>query len=191
MADAAGTSVWRWDQQEPFGINVPDENPSGLGAFEFPLRFPGQYADKESGLHYNYFRDYDPSLGIYKQSDPIGLAGGLNTYAYVEADPLRDTDPRGLLRTCGTGVIGSRVTPNMYFNSCCQPHDDCYDDCALQPSKDSCDRAFANCAMAACAGRLIASRFVCEYFAVVYTAAFRTQRAQQAFDAARAACACR
>src|SRR6185436_18569391 len=41
VADAAGTTVWRWDQQEPFGVNVPDENPSGLGVFEFPMRFPG------------------------------------------------------------------------------------------------------------------------------------------------------
>jgi len=96
VADSAGASVWRWDQQEPFGVNGPDENPSGLGAFEMPLRFPGQYADKETGLHYNYFRDYDPSHGIYKQFDPIGLRGGLNGYAYVGADPLALSDPFGL-----------------------------------------------------------------------------------------------
>jgi RHS repeat-associated protein len=58
---------------------VPDENPSGLGAFEFPLRYPGQYFDKETNLHFNYFRDYDPAIGRYTQSDPIGLRGGLNT----------------------------------------------------------------------------------------------------------------
>ena len=70
-------TVWKWDQQEPFGNNVADENPSGLGAFDLPLRLPGQYFDKETNLHYNYHRHYDPSLGIYKQSDPIGLHGGL------------------------------------------------------------------------------------------------------------------
>jgi RHS repeat-associated protein len=58
---------------------VPDENPSALGAFEFPLRFPGQYADKETNLYYNYFRDYDSLIGRYVESDPIGIGGGLNT----------------------------------------------------------------------------------------------------------------
>lgn len=88
--------MWRWDQQEPFGNNVADENPSGLGAFDLPLRLPGQYFDKETNLFYNYFRDYDPSVGRYVQSDPIGLYGGLNTYAYVLANPLSLSDPQGL-----------------------------------------------------------------------------------------------
>jgi hypothetical protein len=46
--------------------------------------------------HYNYFRDYDPAIGSYVQSDPIGLRGGLNTFAYVYDSPLRYTDPKGL-----------------------------------------------------------------------------------------------
>jgi RHS repeat-associated protein len=96
VADATGTTVWRWDQQEPFGVNVPDENPSGLGLFDLPLRLPGQYFDKETNLHYNYHRDYDPSIGRYGESDPVGLKAGLNTYAYVSGNPLIWNDPLGL-----------------------------------------------------------------------------------------------
>ena len=70
--------MWRWDQQEPFGNNVPDEHPSGLGTFDLPLRLPGQYFDKETNLSYNHFRDYDPALGRYAQSDPI--AGARHRY---------------------------------------------------------------------------------------------------------------
>jgi RHS repeat-associated protein len=104
VANQSGQTVWRWDQQEPFGVNVPDENPSSLGAFEFPLRFPGQYADKETNLYYNYFRDYDPITGRYDESDPIGLRGGINTYAYGRVDPLRHIDPQGLFNlTLSTG----------------------------------------------------------------------------------------
>lgn len=96
VADAAGTMVWKWDQQEPFGDNVADENPSGLGAFDLPLRLPGQYADKETGLHYNYFRAYDPAVARYTKADPLGTAAGPNLYAYAWQSPLRYIDPFGL-----------------------------------------------------------------------------------------------
>jgi RHS repeat-associated protein len=88
--------VWRWDHGEPFGNDVPNNNPSGLGAFDFPLRLPGQYYDRETALHYNMFRDYDPSIGRYVESDPIGLKGGIHTYAYVLANPLMLADQLGL-----------------------------------------------------------------------------------------------
>jgi RHS repeat-associated protein len=70
-------------ESEAFGASLPDQNPSGLGNFVFNLRFPGQYYDTETGLFYNYFRDYNPATGRYIESDPIGLQGGINTYAYV------------------------------------------------------------------------------------------------------------
>jgi RHS repeat-associated protein len=107
VANSSGTTVWRWDQQEPFGVNVPDENPSGLGAFDLPLRLPGQYFDKETNLHYNYYRDYDPNIGRYEESDPIGLRGGLNTYAYVSSSPLSFVDPTGLLKWFGKFKAGA------------------------------------------------------------------------------------
>ncbi|MEQ9450860.1 MAG: LamG-like jellyroll fold domain-containing protein [Pseudomonadales bacterium] len=91
-----GTIVWRWDS-DPFGESTPFEDPDGdMTDVTVPLRFPGQYADVETGQYYNYFRTYDPSIGRYTQSDPIGLAGGLNTYAYVSGNPISHTDFFGL-----------------------------------------------------------------------------------------------
>jgi RHS repeat-associated protein len=89
--------VWRWDQAEPFGNNPADEDPDANSvAFDLPLRLPGQRYDAETGLHYNYFRDYDPSIGGYGESDPIGLVAGPNTYAYVGQSPIEASDELGL-----------------------------------------------------------------------------------------------
>lgn len=131
VADAAGTTVWQWDQQEPFGSNPPDENPSGWGLFDLPLRLPGQYYDRETALHYNARRDYDVSIGRYIESDPIGIWGGLNTYAYVGNRPLTYIDPTGLRNIhgnwCGPGGSGPVLDP---VDQCCSDHDSCYDACS-------------------------------------------------------------
>jgi RHS repeat-associated protein len=122
ITDPQQRVVWRWDNQEPFGNNPPEENPGGLGNFEFNLRFPGQYADKETGLFYNYFRDYDPQTGRYVQSDPIGLAGGINPYTYAYDDPVRFSDPMGLdVYMCkrplrALGGSGTRSGPDIFGN---------------------------------------------------------------------------
>lgn len=94
--DSAGRTVWRWES-EAFGNSPAQTDPDGDGIkVEIPLRFPGQYYDAESGLHYNHHRIYDAAMGRYISSDPIGLEGGNNTFAYVEGNPLNDTDPLGL-----------------------------------------------------------------------------------------------
>jgi RHS repeat-associated protein len=96
ITDESQRVVWRWENTEPFGKSPPEEDPDGDGVpFEMPLRFPGQYFDAETGLFYNYFRDYDPAIGRYIQSDPIGLRGGLNPYLYVGGNPLSFADPTG------------------------------------------------------------------------------------------------
>lgn len=104
VTDTEGNLRWRW-LAEPFGTTAPETDPQGLGAFTLPLRMPGQYADSESGLFYNYFRDYDPTTGRYVQSDPIGLAGGINTYTYVDGNPISNVDPDGKLSLPGVIVV--------------------------------------------------------------------------------------
>ncbi|NUU69210.1 HNH endonuclease, partial [Enterobacteriaceae bacterium BIT-l23] len=70
-----------------------------------PLRYAGQYADSETGLHYNLFRYYDPGVGRFTTQDPIGLNGGLNLYQYAP-NPLGWIDPMGLTLT-GVDFAGS------------------------------------------------------------------------------------
>jgi RHS repeat-associated protein len=92
---SANSLMWRFDP-DTFGSVAPNNNPSGLGTFVYNLRFPGQYSLTESGLYYNYHRDYDPATGRYIESDPIGLAGGINPYAYARGNPISLADALGL-----------------------------------------------------------------------------------------------
>ncbi len=96
MTDSSRTVVWR----VPFDA-FGNELAGGIKTVENNLRFPGQYFDAESGLHYNYFRDYDPKTGRYIEPDPVGIVGGMNLYAYVDANPLRIVDKTGLWGTGG------------------------------------------------------------------------------------------
>ncbi|MDO8344562.1 MAG: RHS repeat-associated core domain-containing protein [Cellvibrio sp.] len=92
ITDANQQVVWMGDY-EPFGKLAANQTNS----IKLFSRFPGQYLDNETGLYYNYFRDYDPSIGRYIESDPIGLEGGINTYGYVVGNPVNNIDPKGLL----------------------------------------------------------------------------------------------
>ncbi len=95
ILDSQNRTVWKWNSNA-FGQGLPEEDPDGDGTtFEYNSRFPGQYFDKETGLHYNGARDYDPSTGRYPQFDPTGLEGGINGFSYANQNPLRFTDPTG------------------------------------------------------------------------------------------------
>jgi RHS repeat-associated protein len=162
ITDLANRTVWEWPL-DTFGSGSAKEDPNGLGTFSFNLRFPGQYYDAETGLHYNYFRDYDPSVGRYVESDPIGLKGGLNSYGYVEANPLSSSDQLGLDKTwwvpgsgrstadgprngnwCG-GNWGGGWAPSLHagkdgpgapldsLDRCCMHHDQCWSRCEQFP----------------------------------------------------------
>jgi RHS repeat-associated protein len=97
LTDDSGSIAWK-AAYAPFG-----EAQVSIEGVENPFRFSGQYFDQETGLHYNYFRYYDPRTGRYMIPDPIGLWGGINLFAYTENNPLRYIDPYGL------DLIGSQV----------------------------------------------------------------------------------
>ena len=91
LLDASAALLW--DRiAHPFGDTYAQV--TGMETDE-PQRFPGQRFEQLTGLHYNYFRDYDPSLGRYIQADPTGLRGGLNIYLYAKANPYKYIDPTG------------------------------------------------------------------------------------------------
>jgi len=117
IIDNSGTIVWQGDYRS-FGAVMET-----ISLLNNHLRFAGQYFDTESGLHYNYFRDYDPAIGRYLQSDPIGLDDGSNTYAYVANNPLIYTDSTGLIvdTIADVGFVIYdlyRIVADNIFNSC-------------------------------------------------------------------------
>ncbi len=116
--DATRKVIWRWEG-EAFG-NTP-----ASGSVSVNLRFPGQYYDAETNLHYNHFRYYDPELGRYITSDPIGIIGGMNTYGYVNQNPIIGVDINGLTVSCsydqasGQLICTNDSTGNQDVNEQC------------------------------------------------------------------------
>jgi RHS repeat-associated protein len=170
--------VWQADY-EPFGKAIVRIN-----TVENNLRFPGQYYDRETGLHYNYFRDYDPTGGRYVEADPIGLDGGMNLYAYVDGNPLSYVDPLGLDKTnwdnrnggilhgptngnwggqcwsggqysCGRSGVGQKP-PTDSADACYKAHDLGYSDCEPLPNQSACKQ------ICQASNTTMAGRYICE-----------------------------
>ena len=133
--NAVNKAVWRWES-DPFGTSgatgaggsaasAPNENPQVVtgtqtqiqaASFKLNNRFPGQLFDAESGKSYNYFRSYDSAVDRYTTSDPIGLTAGMNTFAYVGANPISFVDADGLVKCTfsiggGTLICAPERTP--------------------------------------------------------------------------------
>ncbi|WP_151763982.1 RHS repeat domain-containing protein [Acinetobacter soli] len=105
----SGNAVWQWESTA-FGVG------KATGSVTFNLRFPGQYYDEFTGLHYNLNRYYNPELGRYMEPDPIGLEGGLNPYVYADNNPLSNVDPSGL-QSVGQWLDQSAFNSAMFGNS--------------------------------------------------------------------------
>jgi RHS repeat-associated protein len=113
VTNGAGAVIWQWAYQgNPFG----EQQPTSTTGYVLNLRFAGQYYDVESGLVHNGFRDYCAACGRYVQSDPIGEAGGVSTFAYVRNRPLSEVDRLGLCSNCsGHWMQVGSVMANLDF----------------------------------------------------------------------------
>ena len=166
LTDASGQVVWK-GRAEAFGKTTVN----AASTVTNNLRFPGQYFDAETGMHYNYFRDYEPAIGRYVQSDPIGIEGGVHRYSYALQNPVTRVDLMGLLffplpvtpptrwlppggapgNGCGD-VRSDQYVPDAYlgfdFSRPCRNHDLCYGTCGS--AKADCDRKFFDDMMTVC-----------------------------------------
>lgn len=105
--DAAGRLVWQGEYLAFGGLAAES------GPLRQPLRFAGQHHDPETGLHDNYQRSYDPVTGRYLEPDPLGLAGGLNRFAYADGNPVLGGDPLGLILFAFDGTNNAATPPGQ------------------------------------------------------------------------------
>ncbi|CAN7281778.1 hypothetical protein LJR129_001375 [Acidovorax sp. LjRoot129] len=115
-----GKVAWQWaysafgDEQPTTAANRftsegtnPSTGSTSVPEVQYSLRYPGQYFDSETNLHYNYFRSYDSRTGRYTQADPIGLEGGWNRRSYANGNALAYSDPTGLLPPLVIGILAA------------------------------------------------------------------------------------
>jgi len=160
LFNSTGAKQWH-SERTPFRIENLNKRSNSIG-------FPGQYRDGETGLDYNLYRYYRRGTGRYIKPDPIGLNGGMNSYAYTASNPIDRVDPKGLFyvpyfnddgypfdRGETTGACGSDggkkfpdVFPNYSFTEACRKHDLCYTNC--NTSKKECDREFLHNLLDSC-----------------------------------------
>ncbi|WP_349816622.1 polymorphic toxin type 17 domain-containing protein [Acidovorax sp. SUPP3334] len=120
LSDNRGNLVWRaqyktwgsavtesWQAFDDVGRPLGQAIAGGQAVAPQNLRMQGQYLDRETGLHYNTFRYYEPEVGAFTTPDPIGLAGGMNLHQYAP-NPIAWVDPWGLARECGSAVPPSK-----------------------------------------------------------------------------------
>jgi len=133
LTQADGQTAWQWaysafgDEQPTIGAKrftnettTPTTGATSIPEVTFNLRYPGQYFDKETKLHYNYFRSYRPADGNYTQGDRIGLNGGWNRFGYAEQNPLFLTDPNGLCPIC-VGVFAVAEVTMLLHSAAMDP----------------------------------------------------------------------
>nr|WP_225584871.1 RHS repeat-associated core domain-containing protein [Acidovorax sp. ACV01] len=133
LTQADGQTAWQWaysafgDEQPTIGAKRftsestnPTTGATSIPEVTFNLRYPGQYFDPETKLHYNYFRTYAPSTGRYTQGDPIGFNGGWNRFGYAEQNPLFFTDPNGLCPIC-VGVFAMAEVTMLLHSAAMDP----------------------------------------------------------------------
>jgi RHS repeat-associated protein len=140
LTDEQGLSVWHSDYQA-WGSSREEWHAPGQNRQQ-NLRFQGQYLDRETGLHYNTFRFYDPDVGRFTQADPVGLAGGINAYLYgpnslAWVDPLgltaedifiHYTNKAGFEGVMNSGVLKANSSGKVYVTDLLMTPDDVYRD---------------------------------------------------------------